>query len=74
MSFSLFAVIADAFRKHQEKTGNGSNRGRSVNAIAIHGRPGARVALLQSPVFLSVLARPSKILNVVSHNNVATLN
>jgi hypothetical protein len=23
MSFSLFTVIADAFRKHQEKTGNG---------------------------------------------------
>jgi len=50
MSFSLCAVIAEAFKKERQQLKPAT--GASECALQFTGRPGAQVALLQSPILL----------------------
>ncbi len=52
MSFSLYTVACGAIPKN--KTPGSKPNGAGMDASAIHGRPGAQVALLQSPILPAV--------------------
>jgi hypothetical protein len=74
MSFSLCAVIADAFTKPKEKTGSSLRPLPAVNAIAIHGRD-RRSGCTPAEPYPPARARSSpKTLNIVTRNDVGKLN
>jgi len=74
MSFSLCGVIADAFRKYQEKAGSGSKPLPVVNANAIHARNRRSGCTPAEPYPPERGSSSPKTLNIVTPNDVGTLN